>query len=303
MASNRILTLLELAEECPTEDDLAEFLTDADPDVRRTALSVLSETTEDWTAASPIFAQALGDDDESVRAQAGELLRELREVLVPGPGFAEALRTALADGEPGVRVGAVEGLWRHRLCTVPELGALLSDPSPDVRCEAVLGLVSLDALDLLGHAVADSSAAVRLAVARGIGAVGDPRGTADLVTLATDPDVLVRAAALSAMARTGCTADASLVAGAALRDPAWQVRQGAATALSAADSAAAADALADALVDATRDDNLDVRKAAVKALGEWLPARPDLRGALEAAQRDADADVRAHARMSLDPTP
>lgn len=297
MTSNRILTLLALAEQCPTEGDLAGFLTDTDPDVRRTALSVLSETTEDWTASSPLFARALGDDDEAVRTQAVGLLRELREVLVPGPEFAQALRTALDRGETGVRVAAVGALWRHRLCTVPELGALLSDPSPEARCEAVLGLVSLDALDLLGRAAADSAAAVRLAAARGIAAVGDPRGTATLITLAGDPDTLVRAAALTGMSRTGCTAEAAVIAGAALSDQAWQVRQGAANALSAADPGDAAGAL----VNATHDGNLDVRKAAVKALGTWLPTRPDLRAALEAAQHDADADVRAYARISLHP--
>jgi HEAT repeat protein len=297
MTSNRILTLLELAEECPTKDELAGFLTDTDPDVRRTALSVLSEATEDWTASSSVVARGLDDDDESVRAQAVDLLRELREVLVPGPEFAEALRTALGRDETDVRVAAVGALWRHRLCTARELDRWLADPAPEVRCEVVLGLVSLDALEVLGRAASDGSAAVRLGAARGIAAVGDPRGTTTLITLAGDPDVLVRAAALTSMSQTGCTADAALIAEAALSEQYWQVRQGAADALSTADAGDAAEAL----IDATHDDNLDVRKAAVKALGAWLPTRPDLRAALEAAQNDADADVRAHARMSLHP--
>jgi HEAT repeat protein len=297
MASHRILTLLELADECPTEDELAGYLADPDPDVRRTALSVLSESTEDWTASSPIFARALDDDDESVRIQALELLRELREVLVPGPEFAEALRGAFDRGEPEVRVAAAGALWRHRLCSVDDLSAWLTDPAQEVRSELVLGLVSLDALEMLGQVSRDGSATVRLAVARGIAAVGDPRGTATLITLARDPDMLVRAAALTSMAQTGCTADAALIAEAALAEQDWQVRQGAANALSAADPGNAADAL----INATHDDNLDVRKAAVKALGAWLPTRPDLRAALETAQADADADVRAYARMSLHP--
>lgn len=299
MTSTRILMLLELADECPTEDELAGFLGDLDPDVRRTALSVLSESTEDWTASSPIFARALLDDDESVRVQALELLRELREVLVPGPDFAEALREALDRGEPDVRVAAAAALWRHRLCSVDDLGAWLDDPVPEVRCELVLGLVSLDALGVLDRISKDGSAAVRLAVARGIAAVGDPRGTTTLITLAGDSDMLVRAAALTSMAKTGCTAEAALIAETALTETAWQVRQGAANALSAADPGNAADSL----INATHDDNLDVRKAAVKALGAWLPSRPGLRGALEAAQSDADADVRAYARMSLHPNP
>jgi HEAT repeat protein len=299
MTSNRILALLELADECPTEDELAEFLTDADPDVRRNALSVLSESTEDWSSASPIFARALSDDHESVREHAAVLLRELREVLVTGPQFAEALRGTLGQGEADVRAAAVSALWRHRLCTVPDLRTWLSDADPDVRCEVVLGLVSLDALDVLDEAVADSSAAVRLATARGIAAVGDPRGTATLVILAGDSDTLVRAAAFTGISQTGCTEEAARIAEVALADPSWHVRQGAANALSAADPGDAASAL----IHATHDDNLDVRKAAVKALGAWLPAQPDLRPALEAAQIDPDADVRAYARMSLHPNP
>ena len=235
MTSQRILTLLELADECPTEDDLAGYLADPDPDVRRTALSVLSEATEDWAASSAVFARALDDDDESVRAQAVELLRELREVLVPGPAFAQALRDALGRSEPGVRVAASAALWRHRLCSVEDLGAWLADPAPQVRCELVLGLVSLDALEMLGRVSGDPSFAVRLAVARGIAAVGDPRGTTTLMVLARDQDMLVRAAALTGMAQTGYTPEAALIAQAPLAEPDWQLRQAPANELSAPD--------------------------------------------------------------------
>jgi HEAT repeat protein len=253
-----------------------------------------------------VFAGSLADPDPSVRAAAVDLLRELREVLVPVPEFAAALRAVATGGEVAVRVASIGALWRHRLSSVAELTERLADPAVPVRCEAVLGLVSLDALDVLGRAAADGHTEVRLAVARGIASIGDPRGTATLITLAGDADPLVRAAALTGMARTGCTETAARLAEAALSDPAWTVRQGAATALSAADpggtgGVSSAGGAADALVVASRDENLDVRKAAVRALGGWLPARPDLRAALESAQRDADADVRAYARMSLHP--
>jgi HEAT repeat protein len=293
--SHRILALLELTEEQPTFDELADFLTDGDADVRRTALTVLSESAEEWERPSEAFAAALCDADASVRATAIELLRELREVLVPGEVFDAALRAAVRGGDPAVRAAAVGALWRHRRCTVAELTAWFADRDATVRCETVAGFVSLDALDALERAARDPVPAVRLAVARGIGAVGDPRGVAPLVGLTGDGEVLVRAAALAAMAETGCTGPAARVATAALAHPAWQVRQAAATALSSADP----DLAAEALIPATRDENLDVRKAAVRALGRALPGRPRVREALEAACADVDADVRAFARIGL----
>lgn len=292
---HRILALLELAEESPTTEELAEFLTDTDPGVRRTALTVLSEAAESWEEPSSVFAAALQDPDETVRRTAIELLGELLEVLVVGESFTRSLREASGHPDAEVRTAAVGALWRHRLCTMGELTALRTDPDEAVRSEAVLGLVSLDALDALAEAAADQAVAVRLAVARGLGSVGDPRGTTTLTALAEDNDLLVRAAALTAMAHTGCAEQAASVAAAALADPAWQVRQGAATALYAADPEEAVAPL----IAATRDTNLDVRKAAVRALGRRAAGRPEIRAALEAARDDGDADVRAFARMSL----
>lgn len=296
--SGRILQLLELADESPSAEDVAEFLADTDPQVRRTALSVFSEAAEDWEEASPLFAAALTDPDPQVRHAAIGLLRELSEVLVAGEVFDAALRTAIGHDDPAVRAAATGALWRHRLCTVAELVEWLADPAVEVRGEVILGFVSLDALDALGTAAADPSPTVRLAVARGIAAVGDPRGGATLIELAIDPEFLVRAAALTAVAQTGCTDSAASIAAAALTDPAWEVRQAAATALSVADPAHAAAPL----IAVIEDGNLDVRKAAVRALGPWLPGRPEIRAALETAQADVDADVRAFARMGLDTT-
>jgi len=80
---------------------------------------------------------------------------------------------------------------------------------------------------------------------------------------------------------------------AALGDPAWQVRAGAATALSAADPKTAVSALAKTLA----DPNADVRKAAVLALTRHRTT--DARAALATATTDSDADVRAYATRAL----
>lgn len=291
----RILHLLELAEEAPTVEELDEFLTDPDPQVRRTALSVLSEAADDWAQPSLAIASALKDPVASVRETAIALLAELREVLIAGPDFAGALREAAGHEDARVRAAAVGALWRHRLCTVDDLDLLSGDEDEAVRCEVLLGFVSLDAVAGLSAAAADPSAPVRLAVARGLASVGDPRGVTTLVDLAGDADLLVRAAALAAMAATGCSGEAARVAAEALADPAWQIRQAAATALSVADPGEAAGPLTIAAGDA----NLDVRKAAIRALAAWVASRPELHAVLEAARTDPDADVRAFARLGL----
>jgi HEAT repeat protein len=54
------------------------------------------------------------------------------------------------------------------------------------------------------------------------------------------------------------------------------------------------------LITPAADPNLDVRKAAVKALAPRLPGHPNVREALVRAQGDVDADVRAFARIALE---
>lgn len=293
--SARLLTLLDLADECPELDELTPYLTDSDPEVRRTALSVLSETTEAWAAAAPIIAGALADADVDVRHTAIGLLTELLEVLVPGPEFDAALRDCVTAPEPAVRSAAIEALWRHRRATAGELLGWLADPNAAVRRVVVGGLTSVDAIDELATAAADEDQNVRIGVAKGLAAVGDPRGAVTLLTLAADPEPLVRAAALASLAGTGCDDQAAAVATAAMTDPAWQVRQAAAVALAAADPELAAAPL----LSAVSDPNLDVRKAAVRALAERIAERRDITTALQRALDDPDADVRAFARIGI----
>lgn len=294
--NTRILALLELVDEAPTVDELAPYLSDADPEVRRTALTVLSEAGDDWADATPHFAAALSDPDPSVRQRSADLLRELREVLQPGPDFLDHLQVASRIDDPAMRCAAIGALWRHRLTSPAELADYLGDPDPRVRREVVLGLVSLDDLNGLATAAGDAEPWVRIAAARGIGAVADPRGIATLVRMYDDEDHLVRAAALNALNETGCTDDAAGLAVAALDDPTWEVRQAAATALTVSTTEGAVEPL----IAASADANLDVRKAAVKALTPRLAGDLRVREALLLAQGDADADVRAYARLALE---
>ncbi|HEY1442997.1 MAG TPA: HEAT repeat domain-containing protein, partial [Mycobacterium sp.] len=134
---------------------------------------------------------------------------------------------------------------------------------------------------------------VRIAAAAGLATL---RGGADAVSaLVADPDPLVRAAALAALAELGCSQDDFTAVEKALQGPAWQVREGAARALSGAVAELAVPRLSEALADA----HLDVRKAAVLSLTRWA-GEPAARDALGIALKDSDADVRAYARRALE---
>ncbi|MFH8802558.1 fumarate reductase/succinate dehydrogenase flavoprotein subunit [Streptomyces sp. NPDC017936] len=314
-ASPRLLGLLALAEEEPELTALEPYLTDRDPAVRRTAVSVLTETVPPGTGQA--LAGALSDTDGEVRAAAAASLRELVETLPPEPALRDALTGALAESDPVVRAAALDVLRALRLGDAALFVRSLDDPDVAVRIEAVRALVSVDAVAPLVLAADDPSREVRVTVAKALAGVGGPptptapaagptgapevsapdspgpvTGTLDRLT--EDDDALVRGAAYAALGSTGCPAPLTARAVAALADPAWQVRSGAATALSAAVPEVAVPALAKALA----DPNADVRKAAVLSLTRHRRTE-DARAALATATSDADADVRAYAARAL----
>ncbi|WP_277752700.1 fumarate reductase/succinate dehydrogenase flavoprotein subunit [Streptomyces sp. L2] len=295
-ASPRLLELLELAEQEPDLASLRPYLADSEPAVRRTAVSVLTETVP--TGSGLALAGALADPDAEVRAAAAASLRELVETLPPDPALGDALTRALTEPDPVVRAAAVDVLRALRLGDADVFAVLLDDPDITVRVEAVRALVSVDAVAPLTGAADDPSREVRVTVAKALAVVGSAPGSGPdrtllsraLDRLTEDADPLVRGAALEAMASTGCPEPLATRAVAALADPAWQVRSGAATALSAASPETAVPALAKAL----GDPNADVRKAAVLALTRHRTTA-EARAALATATSDSDADVRAYA--------
>ncbi|MYS38628.1 succinate dehydrogenase/fumarate reductase flavoprotein subunit [Streptomyces sp. KhCrAH-43] len=285
--SPRILELLALNDGEPELAALAPYLDDPDPAVRRAAVAALTESTP--PGAGPALATALGDTSPAVRAAVAASLRELVEVLPPSPELRTPLVAALSSADAVVRAAALDTLRALKLGDAELYAGTLGDPDLDVRVETVRALVSVDAVDGLSRAAGDPAREVRVAVAKGLAAVRDP-GPAPLAPLLDDPDALVRAAALGALAETDCPEPYAARAVAALTDRAWQVRAGAAKALASADPGHAVGPLAGAL----DDPNADVRKAAVLALLRHRDA-PGAGEALAEAVSDPDADVRAYA--------
>ncbi|GGO22795.1 fumarate reductase/succinate dehydrogenase flavoprotein-like FrdA [Microbispora rosea subsp. aerata] len=308
--SPRILELLRLADGEPALDQIAPYLEDADPKVRRAAVATLTETTPKGVETA--LARALADPHGTVRRAAATGLRELVGVLPATAAFGASLRAVAGyaehgeatgtspagAGDPVVRAAVLDVLRALRLGDAGLFEAALADADTRVRIEAVRGLVALDDAGRVARAAADDDREVRIWAAKGLGAIGLPEGAPAVARLAADPDPLVRAAALEASAGLEALLGEPGFAETAVRalaDPAWQVRVGAARGLAAADPDLAVAPLTAALA----DPHLDVRKAAVLALSAWA-AREDVAGALRGALGDSDADVRAYARRALD---
>jgi succinate dehydrogenase/fumarate reductase flavoprotein subunit/HEAT repeat protein len=276
-----------LALESPTVAELADFLTDPDSAVRRTAVATLVEHLPDGYIG-PLL-NALGDADGEVRRTAAESIRELVEVL-PAP---EDIAGQLKSSDPIVRAVAVYLLSARRAGHRAQYRRAVADADHRVRIEAVRALVSVDDAEGVAAAAGDDNREVRIAAANGLATL---RTGVDAVRrLVGDRDPLVRAAALAALGAVGCGDDELADVQRALTEPAWQIREGAARALAGAAPTVAVPILATALT----DQHLDVRKAAVLTLMRWSDDEPTAREALRSALVDGDADVRAYARKAL----
>jgi HEAT repeat protein len=283
--SPRIAAVLAVEE--PTVTVLAEFLGDPDAYVRRTAVATLTEHTPDGYAAA--LMDALADTDAAVRRTAADGVRELVEVL-PHP---DAAREFLTSADAVVRSVSIYLLAARRVGDVEAFRHAVRDVDHRVRIEAVRALVSVDDADGVAAAARDDNREVRIVAASGLATL---RAGQDAVReLIADTDPLVRAAGLAALAELGCNEIDLLSIEQALKAPAWQVREGAARALSGAESESAVPRLLGTLA----DEHLDVRKAAVLSLSRWADSDIAARDALSTALKDDDADVRAYARRAL----
>ncbi len=282
--SPRIAAVLALQE--PTVADLAEFLSDTDAGVRRTAVATLVENLPEGYGGA--LLAALTDSDVGVRHEAADAARELVEVL-PSP---EAIAEQLNSPDAVVRAVALYVTSSRRVPA--DFRAALGDGDHRVRIEAVRALVSVDDADGVALAAADDNREVRITALKGLATLG--AGVETVRAGLMDDDPLVRAAALSALGSLGGDAGDVALIERALGESAWQVREGAARALSGVTPDIAVPSLSRTLT----DSHLDVRKAAVLSLTRWATSESAAREALGLALADVDADVRAYARRALD---
>ena len=282
--SPRIAAVLGLQE--PTLADLNGFLSDDDAGVRRTAVATLVENLPDGYGGA--LVAALGDADAGVRHEAADGARELVEVLSSPEEFAVHVNS------PDAVVRAVALYVTSSRRVAADFRAALADGDHRVRIEAVRALVSVDDVDGVARAYADDNREVRITAVKGLATLG--AGVETVRAGLADRDPLVRAAALSALGSLGGAAGDVALIERALGESAWQVREGAARAL----SGVAPDVAVPSLSRTLGDSHLDVRKAAVLSLTQWAASESAAREALGLALSDADADVRAYARRALD---
>lgn len=187
---------------------VAQWLRDADWEVRQSALASLGKLGADGLAHADAIAAQLSDEMYVVRAAACSALGELKAP------HAEALADAFADSAPSVRAAAVSALAElpveseEYLEGIPKL---LLDDSLQVRLAAVravgkVGELAQGYASLLASLLDDSQPAIRREVVLALPKLGEHGAAfADEVSeMLKDTAPAVRAAALDALCAMGC---------------------------------------------------------------------------------------------------
>lgn len=286
--------------ELKTENDyllasIEPLLKDADPRVRRNAVSVLHRCGS--PALEPLIA-ALKDKDLKVRQQAIQAV-----ATIPGdPKLLQpALTEALTDEDAFVRGRATAALGRIAgVRAVPQLQQALMDKDDEVRLEAVEALLTLNpnfppVLTSLLPALQDKSAKVRRVVVAGLARFHAAAIPHLIQALKDDDDEVWKQAknTLIAIEVPDKAIFPPLVK--ALKDENSGVRQGACLALQRFKAEAVP-----YLVQALKDPDPNVQFKAADSLDDiGPPARKAIPALVETATTNPNEKVRRYAVMAL----
>lgn len=258
------------------------------------ALGVLAAQIDDAAlctrAAGPLVA-ALKDSDPEVRSKAAEKLGELGVQLGDAALCAQVVESLIATLEDwywAAREEAAQALGKlGDPRAVEPLIAVLQDSNPGVRQSAAWALGELGAqlddaalraqmVDSLSNALVDWMRIVRQAAAEALGKLGDARAIEPLNAALFGSDGWVRLRIVEALGKLGVRLDDAALCAKAVelliaifKDPSVDVRREAVRALGELGMPAK-----DPLIIAVKDRNKTVRGCAAAALGE-LGARLD----------------------------
>jgi HEAT repeat protein len=292
-ASVDILRLFELLESRPSRERLLPYLTHRFPTVRQAAVDVVAELRPAW--GFDALCLALLDASDQVRLAAADGLRALQPLLPDQPQLFDFLEQALDSPTAAVREVAVRLLRRTSDASITTYLPATHDSAPCVRAEAIRALADHHAVPEVGALATDPEPQVRLEVARALDRLADARGLEPLLRLAHDSEPGVRAAAVAALPslrpRGRCGETLLDAAG----DDDAEVRKAAAVALAQSNI----DVGLTALLRLATDRNGDVRQSAVSALVAHGTGAPAVWDAMIEASVDPDARVRAIARFAL----
>jgi len=214
-------------------------------------------------AAVSVAVRGLSDPDPGLRRVSAEILGH-----VPAPEAADGLINALLDQDTAVRVAALKGLAQSRVgSALLEISGSLSDPDPDVRCQAIVSIKQLAASSRgievhVKPLLTDANPLVRAQAALALLDSACHAGAREtLYTMADDANPQVRAQSLNALSKCG-DEPAFQLAVSALDDVHPLVRKAAAAALVEMNPPAALNHLIRHL----NDDDSSIRCA----LAEWI---------------------------------
>ena len=256
--SNAAAALGKIADK-RTAGPLTKLLGDSDGDVRARAVVALGKLKE--SAAVPALVACLQDEDPELRSKVAEALGEIAD-----PRATTALIAVANDARHVVRQRVAEALGQIRDARALEtLQGLLADPEELVRLRVVEALGNLgDARaipDLQAVLAKGRTTEIRMAAARGLGAIRNPKAL-DALQDALNDEFAVRCRAVIALGEIGSKlALPSLLA--MLKDPVAEVRYHATAALGEIGDANALKPLENLL---HKDDDPLVLRGAAKAL-------------------------------------